>query len=271
MWRDRLETFAVTIFFVVACGIFLVACGGNGNGMPENGNQMRITPPTSGSGCLTEEVEGVQSCTQLRHAGADCSAIPGGRRVQQCPTSSDAYRTITECAQATHSLFLYSNSLDVARERNDCEQAGHSFTIHKQPSGQQQLVEYGSIAYGIIAAVGSEGGRSTQLTIETGGTGTSRSAARDTALAECRAGCGTESACRSSCREVLWFRNACGASASGGGSDAGYLFTGVGWGASESEAEQKAIAACNRAASTKGGASQGKIIKNVLTSTSFVI
>ena len=133
-------------------------------------------------------------------------------------------------------------------------------------NGEQQmritpLREYGSIAYGIRAAAGSEGGRSTQVTITTTSTGTSRSAARDTALAKCRTGCGTESACRSSCREVLRFRNACGASASGGGSDAGYLFDGVGWGASESVAERNAIAACNRAASTKEGASGNESCK----------
>ena len=127
-------------------------------------------------------------------------------------------------------------------------------------NGEQQMritppVEYGSIAYGIRAAGGREGDRSTQLAFTTQNTGTSRSAARDTALAKCRTGCGTESACRNSCREVLMFRNACGASASGGGSDAGYLFDGVGWGASESVAERNATAACNRAASTKEGAS----------------
>ena len=133
-------------------------------------------------------------------------------------------------------------------------------------NGEQQmritpLREYGSIAYGIRAAAGSEGGRSTQAIITTTSTGTSRSAARDTALAKCRTGCGTESACRSSCREVLRFRNACGASASGGGSDAGYLFDGVGWGASESVAERNATAACNRAASTKEGASGNESCK----------
>ena len=133
-------------------------------------------------------------------------------------------------------------------------------------NGEQQmritpLVEYGSIAYGIRAAGGSEGGRSNQLAFTNTSTGTSRSAARDTALAKCRTGCGTESACRSSCREVLRFRNACGASASGGGADAGYQFDGVGWGASESVAERNAIAACNRAASTKGGASGNESCK----------
>ena len=153
-----LKTLAVTILFVVACGIFLVACGGgNGNGMPdpertepertEPEEDMRITPPR----------------------------------------------------------------------------------------------EYGSLAFGISRNSAQE-----QTGWDVTRTGTSRSAARDAALAVCRTPL-NEGQTISGCREVLWFRNACGSIAANAIVYPHPRIFGVGWGASESVAEQKAIAACSAA------------------------
>ena len=83
---------------------------------------------------------------------------------------------------------------------------------------------YGSVAHG-SNYVGA---------IRAGG---SRSAARSAAVTACSESGGTN------CREVLWFRNACGAVA--GSSDNSRA--GAGWGTSKAAAETKAIAACHAA------------------------
>ena len=61
--------------------------------------------------------------------------------------------------------------------------------------------------------------------------GTSRTAARDEAVASCGSGC----------QEVLWFRNACGSLA---WSSSGHI-AGVGWGETESDAQESAIDRCH--------------------------
>ncbi len=81
---------------------------------------------------------------------------------------------------------------------------------------------YGSIAYGDNYAGAMR-------------SGDSRSSARNSALAGCSENGGTN------CREVLWFRNACGAAAkSADGNRAG-----VAWASSKDDAHTKAIAACH--------------------------
>ena len=110
------------------------------------------------------------------------------------------------------------------------------------------LVEYGSFAYFTSPSDDDDAPFGFIVTAK----GTSQSEARDAALAECeedrRSG-------DSNCQEVLWFRNACGASAVGFLEKAGEpQVTGVGWGTSGSIAEQNAIAACRTAA---GGDSIG--------------
>ena len=103
-------------------------------------------------------------------------------------------------------------------------------------NGEQQmritpLREYGSIAFSMNPVWGAAAG----------GTGTSRSAARDSAVARCKSNC--TASC--TCQEVLWFRNACGTLAK----SADDTRAGVGWGRSEDIAGKNAIAAC----STAGG------------------
>ena len=101
-------------------------------------------------------------------------------------------------------------------------------------NGEQQmritpLREYGSIAYSMNPVWGAAAGKS----------GTSRSAARDSAVAACKSAC--TASC--TCQEVLWFRNACGTVAESSDNTR----AGVGWGRSEDSAGKEAIAACSRA------------------------
>lgn len=204
-------------------------------------------------GCYNPASSSVHTCVQL--ANADCSDIPGGRQVQQCPTSSDAHRTIHECSRTGFRRFTYmTESLDEAMirtARSNCEQAeGSSFTLHKSAAAPTPVVEYGSIAYGIK----QDGtGLDSVQPLAGSGKGTSQSQARDRAVASCQARC---AAGNCSCREVLSFRNACGAYATTstgaivGDPGTGFrvvYFSGVGWDASESVARRKAIAACNEA------------------------
>lgn len=81
--------------------------------------------------------------------------------------------------------------------------------------------------YGSLALGSNYGGA-----IRPGG---SRSAARSAAVAACSGLGGTN------CREVLWFRNACGAVAQSSDDSR----AGAGWGTSKAAAETKAIAACH--------------------------
>lgn len=81
---------------------------------------------------------------------------------------------------------------------------------------------YGSLAYGDNYAAAMR-------------SGDSRSSARNLALAGCSENGGTN------CREVLWFRNACGAAAkSADGNRAG-----AAWASSKDDAHAKAIATCH--------------------------
>ena len=86
----------------------------------------------------------------------------------------------------------------------------------------------GADRYGVYA-MGDGGGGSF-------GAGDSRASARDNAVARCRGIVDDIN-----CREVLWFRNACGAVAH----SADRSRSGVGWGSSREDAQTKAIAACH--------------------------
>ena len=94
----------------------------------------------------------------------------------------------------------------------------------------EMLNEYGSVAYAMNpwrAAFWSE-------------VRTSRTAARDAAVAACEKAC-TSSSC--DCQEVLWFQNACGSLAFSSDTHR----AGVGWGETESAAEEEAKDRCREA------------------------
>ena len=92
------------------------------------------------------------------------------------------------------------------------------------------LNEYGSVAF----AVNPWGAYASRR-------GTSRTAARNDAVAACESNCSSSSSC--GCQEVLWVRNACGSLAKSGDNRR----AGAGWDTSDEDAAQKAIAACSAA------------------------
>ena len=92
----------------------------------------------------------------------------------------------------------------------------------------EMLNEYGSLAF----AMNPWGDARTIVW-------TSQTAARDAAVEACEDACGSSSC---GCQEVLWFRNACGSLARSSDTHR----AGVGWGKTESAAQEDAVDACGQ-------------------------
>ena len=223
----------------------LAACGGGGSSTPARTAptpmedptpmEMNIEPSEDGTtqlSCFTAGSGTRDACVYSVSDGSPCDE--GDREVQQCPRAGDEYASITECIFGSAGSFIYERAVQlssVEERRRACGQDRGRFVVHKQPVFAPPPDPSSGNSYGSLAfAVGSYGRTA-------GGSGDSQSSARNAALAACSDGGYI------GCREVLWFRNACGTVALSTDTSR----AGVGWGTSHGDAAQKAIAACSAA------------------------
>ena len=190
---------------------------------------------TSSSSCGCQEVLWIQNaCGSLAYSADNSRAGVGWDPSSQGEANRNAIAACSAAGGQTCRLATTStgDSFRFCVQAGSATPAGQASTIPARPASQQQqqqqLVEYGSAAF----SMNPWGASAMDLS-------TSRTAARNAAVASCESACTGSSSC--GCQEVLWFQNACGAQArSNDGNRAAF-----GWGETESAANADAIGRCH--------------------------